>query len=351
MSFALRATAPGKLVLAGEYAVVDGGVALSTGVNVRAIAQLSSLAGAYNELHILNSDTTTQFQCEADGVIHWRTRPDEDTAILAAVIAALHALDLWQVPATRFRLTLDSRNFYHSGDRASGNAGKQKLGLGSSAAVCVATMGVFLELLNIRQELPYFLAAHKQLQQGRGSGVDVVTSFNGGVVQYQCEVPDEPVCRQLAWPAGLHVLPVWTGKSASTIGMLDRLANFRQQHTDEYARLMGELSAAGAYVAARWGSGETDVLLTGLQDFAERLQTLDQAAAIGIWSDVHQELGRIAGEFDAVYKPSGAGSGDFGLAFSRDQNRLAELGEELARHDFEVPELDLASEGLEVSRL
>jgi phosphomevalonate kinase len=133
--------------------------------------------------------------------------------------------------------------------------------------------------------------------------------------------------------------------------MLDRLANFRQQHTDEYARLMGELSAAGAYVAARWDSGETDVLLTGLQDFAERLQALDQAAAIGIWSDVHQELGRIAGEFDAVYKPSGAGSGDFGLAFSRDHNRLAELGQELARHDFEVPELDLASEGLEVSRL
>jgi phosphomevalonate kinase len=210
-------------------------------------------------------------------------------------------------------------------------------------------MGVFLELLNIRQELPYFLAAHKQLQQGRGSGVDVVTSVNGGVVEYQREVPDEPVCRQLAWPAGLHVLPVWTGKSASTIGMLERLENFRQQHTDEYARLMGELSAAGAYVAARWDSGEADALLAGLQDFAERLQTLDQAAAIGIWSDVHQELGRIAGEFDAVYKPSGAGNGDFGLAFSRDQSRLAELGQELSRHDFEVPELDLASAGLEVS--
>lgn len=349
MSFALRATAPGKLVLAGEYAVVDGGVALSAGVNVRAIAHLSSLAGAYNELHIVNSDTTIQFQCEADGVIQWRTRPDENTAILAAVIAALHALDLWQVPATSFRLALDSRKFYHYVDRTGGNAGKQKLGLGSSAAVCVATMGVFLELLNIRQELPYFLAAHKQLQQGRGSGVDVVTSFNGGVVEYQREVPDEPVCRQLAWPAGLHVLPVWTGKSASTIGMLERLENFRQQHTDEYARLMGELSAAGAYVAARWDSGEADALLAGLQDFAERLQTLDQAAAIGIWSDVHQELGRIAGEFDAVYKPSGAGNGDFGLAFSRDQSRLAELGQELSRHDFEVPELDLASAGLEVS--
>src|SRR3954465_8219320 len=100
------ASAPGKLILTGEYAVLDGAPALVIAVNRRVLAAR-------------------------------RRAPRGSSPFLVAVadeIARRHGADH---PATRaaMEITVDSSAFY---------LGDQKLGLGSSAAVTVAATALAL---------------------------------------------------------------------------------------------------------------------------------------------------------------------------------------------------------------
>ncbi len=343
--FELRASAPGKLVLAGEYAVIDGASALSTAVNCRATAVMTELRAAHCELHIVNNGVTLQFDCAQNGALHWHDESGAAGSILAAVVGTLTDLGLWRQPGNPFRLALDSRKFY----RQQADGEQRKLGLGSSAAMTVAVTGLLLKYLGAALEYPVFLAAHRRLQQGLGSGIDVATSYSGGVIAYSRSADAPPEMRGLGWPQGLHVLPVWTGQPVSTAAMLDRLAAFKAKQNDLYERLMSELCAASSLTVAQWDAGQPDALMAAMQDFADRLQTLDTAAEVGIWSPSHRELGKAAAEKGIVYKPSGAGGGDCGLAFSQDSEQLGQLAKEYTRLGYELPDLEMGGEGLKVS--
>jgi phosphomevalonate kinase len=342
--FDVRATAPGKLLLVGEYAVLNGQPALAAAVGVRASAHLVSLAGDFNELYVSHSKASVQFRCGNDGSVDWRTDPGRDGSLLVAVIATLQELGIWRESEESFRIELDSRKF--SALDQAGN--RQKLGLGSSASVCVALTAVLSQRMGFTPEYSSILAAHRRFQQGRGSGVDVACSYAGGVVEYFRSLRGAANVRSLSWPQGLYVLPVWSGVSASTSLLLDRLAVYQEKSSNDYEHYMADIGAASAYAIAQWEAGQPAVILAALQDFSERLQALDAAANIGIWSEVHQRLGRIAAESGAVYKPSGAGGGDFGLAFSSDEAKLENLAEVYREQGFLVPTLEFSVGGLEV---
>ena len=347
MTAAFRASAPGKLMLVGEYAVLDGAPALATAVGVRATAQLIPLAGQFHELHIVNSDSSVQFRCAEDETMDWQSNPDIYGSILTAVIAMLHEQGIWHEPEESFRIVLDSRNFFES----KRTIDQQKLGLGSSAAICVALTAVLLQRMGFNPDYSNILAAHRKFQQGRGSGADVACSYFGGVVEYSRSMGGDATVRALSWPQGLYVLPVWSGVSASTGVLLDRLAVYRQGAKHEYDRCMADLGAASSYALTQWEAGQPDVILAALQDFSERLQVLDAVAKIGIWSDIHQRLGRIAAESGALYKPSGAGGGDFGLAFSGDESQLDRLALVYREQGFVVPDLEFSVNGLELAEI
>jgi len=343
----LRASAPGKLVLVGEYAVLNGGPALAAAVSVRANAHLIPLAGRYHELYIVNSGDTFQFSCTAEGNVSWLEEPGANGAILVAVIETLNELGVWRDSTEAFRISLDSHTFYQRG--ADGT--EQKLGLGSSAAVCAALTGVLLRYFDISPDYKILLTAHRRLQAGRGSGIDVASSYFGGVVSFCRPTGKAAEIHPLSWPAGLHVLPVWSGEAASTTDMLDLLAAYQFRHPDDYQSLMADLCAASSYAVAQWEAGQPESILAALQDFSDRLQTLDAAAGVGIWAASHTRMGKIAAESGAVYKPSGAGGGDFGLAFSSDESQLKKLAEKYKKHGYFVADLGFACAGAEVSQV
>src|SRR3954452_24923973 len=101
------ATAPGKLILTGEYAVLDGAPAIVVAVDRRAVARRNAI-------------------------------PRGSSPFLVAVAEEIAARRGASDPAARAALevSVDSAAFYH---RAS------KLGLGSSAAVTVAATALALE--------------------------------------------------------------------------------------------------------------------------------------------------------------------------------------------------------------
>jgi phosphomevalonate kinase len=318
MTITHTASAPGKLVLVGEYAVLEGAPAISAAVNIFASATLQPVTAGKSELHIRNCGNRYEFTVAPGGVIEWSADPGDRGALLDAALQALADRDLLKESLASIILELCTRDFYS--DEKAGSA--QKIGIGSSAAMAVALTSVIQDFLGDKPTIDACLDVHSRFQQGKGSGIDVATSWFGGVIGMQPNGGDVPVIEQLAWPQGLTVVPVWTGEPASTTVMLRRLERFKECSGDTCDSIMQRLVMASQDTCDCWRSGTADDIAAALDEYGDLLRELDAAAGIGIWSACHEKLNGMARKAGVGYKPSGAGGGDFGLAFSCDAERL-----------------------------
>jgi phosphomevalonate kinase len=336
----IEASAPGKLVLVGEYAVLDGGAALSAAVDTRAKVHLGPAPSDLCELQIDNSGDSFAFSLSKTGIPEWRDEPGHLGLLLE--IALEQTVDKSSPPAP-FKVSLCTRDFYTS-DKPGAEI---KKGTGSSAALAVALTSVLQSYLGQTPDFGVCDAVHRRFQGGKGSGIDVLTSWYGGVVSKQSG-NGAAIVDQLDWLTGLHVSPVWTGQSASTPAMLDRLAGYRKQSPDDCARLMGRLGKISAQALACWKAGDAPGFMRQIETYAWLLKELDAAAHIGVWSAAHLQLEAAAQSAGTVYKPSGAGGGDYGLLYSADKERLQHLQQELKAEGFESTGLEWTRRGMEV---
>jgi len=329
----LSTSAPGKLVIAGEYAVLHGGAALAIAVGCRARA--SVVTAEDWSLRIANTGRSYGFSL-SDGAVIWDEDPGADGSILAAAIAVLTEHGAGLTAAGPLAIELCSREFFRQGE---------KLGLGSSAAVTVALSGCLQHLLSGSTSLDLALRVHRSHQRGQGSGIDVVTSYQGGVVALR----EDGQISNVDWPAGLHILPVWTGRAASTPQMLAQLADFAVANPGEHNRLIGGLATTAGAARYACDGGDVPALLAWLDEYGMRLRELDEATSLGIWSQEHSELAQLAADIGVIYKPSGAGGGDFGLAFTADPDAGQRFTAACAQAGYEKSALELAAPGLSVT--
>lgn len=328
------ATAPAKLVVAGEYAVVHGSPAISAAVGVRASATVTRGGDSWS-LHIANTSATCEFTpVGVSGSIEWQTDPGAYGALLAAawrVLSRQQALGELSPHAVQ----LDSRPFF-AADGA-------KRGLGSSAAVAVALTAALQTALGVTPDAASCLAVHCEFQAQRGSGIDVCTSFHGGVVAKV----DEAI-ESVAWPETLVAAAVWTGVPASTKALLGRMEAFAAAHPDAFQQVCATLHAAAVDALGQWRTAPVQQILDALYEFAVQLRRFDEQCDIGVWSAEHVQLERLAEDFGLVYKPSGAGGGDYGLAFGADPERLEDFRMAVTDRGFSAPDFDLGAAGLRV---
>jgi phosphomevalonate kinase len=66
-------------------------------------------------------------------------------------------------------------------------------------------------------------------------------------------------------------------------------------------------------------------ILRSVADYDDALRALDSGAGIGIYTPAHQRLAEIADAAGAVYKVSGAGGGDFGIALADSADVIARV--------------------------
>ena len=162
----LECTAPGSVLLLGEYAVLwQGGLGVAAAVELRVRVRVIP---ALDALRIDGTDGIERFA--------WSSRPGNSGApagLLAAVVDAC-AGELGRVPGPAL-VTVDSSAL---------TGGGRKLGLGSSAAVAVAVTSALLRADGHSAPLDTVfrtaLRAHRAAQGGRGSGYDVAASTYGG---------------------------------------------------------------------------------------------------------------------------------------------------------------------------
>jgi phosphomevalonate kinase len=350
----IEARAPGKLVIAGEYAVLAGGPGIAAAVDLPATARITTRSGGGNVLRIPETGATHPFRWIASGPPRWeQSAPGALGRPLEAVVETLYARRLLaragDLPPCLIELSTDA--FYWTDDAGS----RHKLGLGSSAAVLVALCGALLRFIgggpvDQAELLALCWEAHRRFQGGAGSGLDVATALAGGVIAAEFDGPGTvPRVTPLAWPRKLEALALWTGVSASTPALLARLKAWQDRDPPAAATALARLSGAAARCLAAWRTGDPGVVLDALADFAGGLRVLDEGGNLGIWSREHLALQSLAGRHGVLYKPSGAGGGDFGLAFSQSREDLEALGRAAEKQGFLCLEMPLGGPGLAVS--
>ena len=324
----LAASAPGKIVVAGEYAVLEGAPAIAMAVNRRAVARIAPGEDAVHSVTGPGHAAGIGRFSDAGGRINW-LEGGADYGVVEAVWRELGA-----APGRGLRLELDTRAF-NSADTGG------KLGLGSSAAISVALAAAVAALAAPGADVAgAALRAHRNLQGGAGSGVDVAAALAGGLVEYRMQ---GAAVEALQWPAGLEFAVFWSGVAASTTAQLGRLA---AQPSRPSARGLVE---AAEQAAASWRAGVAGDVLAALSGYTRALRRFSDEHGLGVFAAGHAGLSDATAA-DVVYKPCGAGGGDLGMAFAIDPAALQRFADLAAARGFRRLPLELEAAGVRLDR-
>lgn len=351
------ATAPGKLILLGEYAVLEGAPALVGAVARRARVSVTNRDEGFQLQSALVGNSEIDFLLGPDGKIRFLTElsPSEEARLQLFRVcveesgAVVRAAGMEMKAA---KISLDTEAFFLEDSR-------QKLGLGSSAALTVSLIAALMArsgLLDARvPDKPLLLeramSAHRKAQSNTGSGVDVAASLYGGVFQYQLNGgAGRPgiATRPFHLPPDLLTVAVWTGKSASTpelVGMVNRLRDTKPEKYGMMIAKMKELSRSGIEAIR---NSDTLLFLDVVSEYYETMSELGNAAKAPIISVPHREIASICQKAGVRYKPSGAGGGDLGILFSQNPDRMRDAVRILESSAYPAFDLQIGTHGIQI---
>ncbi len=325
----ITATAPGKVVLSGEYVVIEGAPAIAAAINRRVRVTVAQNPGDHHSITTPGYlDGTWHFRLNKSGGFAWREQPPEP-ATFSLVEEIWKCFDTAHWPS--LSVSIDTQEFY---DKVSG----LKLGLGSSAAVSVALTAA-LQRFSAAGNDPARLAmdAHGRFQGGHGSGVDVAASLQGGVIEYRRAGAES---RQVGWPGNLDYRFLWSGQSAATTEKLARFRGHRGQ--DAIHDSMKLLSDSAEDVASAWSCEDRRKIMDSLRAYIDALRHFSVDLDLGIFDAGHERLVGLAADSGMIYKPCGAGGGDVGVAIAASEKAVDDFCDRASQQGFKS--LDIAAD-------
>jgi len=325
------ASAPGKLVILGEYAVLEGGPCLVAAVNRRASVALQRKASGSGQL-------TAWMPLE-----HQHSFAATAASGLELVDQLRNALGLSEL---LFDGTLDTRPFF---DPASG----EKLGVGSSAALSCAMWAALTRLAGQTDQLALAQldGLRVKLQGGAGSGVDLAASFAGGCQRFQrSKGSAEPTLQALPWPEKVVFSAVFSGHGAATADFLAHYRRWSGQAGKRAESLLERLAGTAEAGCRAAAGGQADAFVRVLDRYGALMAELGEAMGKPIVTPTHQRLADVARNLGGAYKPSGAGGGDVGIAGFTDPQALLAFRSEVGALGLTIPELGIDPQGLIVEQ-
>jgi phosphomevalonate kinase len=327
----VRIRVPGKLLLAGEYAVSAGGPALVCAVQ------------RYLECSSAEAERTS---IEGDGR-RWLEGGTEVPELGFAREALAAARD-WLAGRG---VALAPQAIRIADDlRAPSGA---KLGLGGSACTCVGVTAATLAAHGneIDKELVFKLAsvAHATAQGTIGSAVDVAAATFGKVLftrrldvapllavrsspqrfataVERLELPERETVRA---PAG--ILLAYSGQSASTALLVKQVERFAGASRAQFAAFMARTSAACDRLRRALAAEDARGILEAVQTAGGLLESLGEESGASIVTEAHRAIIETARGLGVAAKISGAGGGDSCVALGRPEQLEALSGALQAR--------------------
>lgn len=238
----------------------------------------------------------------------------------------------------------------------------KKYGLGSSAAVTVATVKALNEFyaLGMSSAQLYKISAIAHLDvQGNGSLGDIAASVYGGWIAYrsfdktwlasarrehslgellQMDWPQLNI-ELLKAPAELRLLVGWTGSPASTSRLVDKIALAKAQRRDDYKQFLEQSEAVIDKMIDGFRQQSLSIIQDGIQTNRRLLDQLADWSGVEIETKSLRRLREIAQEFGGVGKFSGAGGGDCGIVIINKDKAVDQLYDRWNAEDIEPLQL------------
>ncbi|MBI4511232.1 MAG: hypothetical protein HY698_16485 [Deltaproteobacteria bacterium] len=322
------ATAPGKVLLAGEYAVLHGHPAVVLAVDRRVVARIQEAQAVLSPF----------LQAVRDQVA-WRFGDGSVEARAAA------------------RVVVDASSLERDG---------RKLGLGSSAAATVAAVAVAISKDSVEtsparratQATIHAIAhaAHGAAQAprgSRGSGADVAAATHGGVLLVARDpgAPDgAPLAvTQLPWLRDAQMVLVWTGRPADTPSLVAKVRAFQDGSPQRHAELIAEIGAQARALAAALFAGSDEAVITAISEGAGAIRSLGSASSAPLVPPSLTAISELARELGGAAKPTGAGGGDLIVAILPDPERAESFRGSVLARGLEVVPASVDPRGVELA--
>ncbi|MEZ0069962.1 phosphomevalonate kinase [Streptacidiphilus sp. MAP12-20] len=326
-------SAPGKLFVAGEYAVVEpGSPAILVAVDRRVAVTVSASDGP---AVLISSDIGPQQlpwrwhdgRLGACGADEGRRAHGGLAHVVSAIEVVGRLLAERGLPMSSLEVSVSSG--LH--DRGT------KYGLGSSGAVTVATVGAVAAFcgLELTLDARYRLAMLASAEiDARASGGDIAASTWGGWISYQA--PDRTAALDLAahlgieaalrapWPGfAVRRLPPpkslslevgWTGMPASSTSLVSDLHRRIWRGGPSHRSFVAATTDCVRAAIDALEQGDDHALLHQIRRARGELARLDDEVRLGIFTPALTTLCEVAESVGGAAKPSGAGGGDCGIA-------------------------------------
>lgn len=355
---------PGKLMIAGEYAILEPKQhAIVIAVNRYITLEMKSSPENILSWPQLGFHQLT-WKCEGNKVVY--SRFDSRLIYFQQAIEVMNQyFRELSIPMGNFQIIIQS-------DLAD-NEGR-KYGLGSSAAIVVGVVVSILSYNKIRlSPVEIFkLSALAHLKaQGNGSGADIAASIFGGWIHY-IAYPANWVWNQLAkgtkisdlikqpWPnllitpltapSNLELCVGWTKEVARTGPMVEKIKKLRITNPYIYECFLQASYQAVASIAKGFETGNNRIVLEGISLNRQALRRLGELANVSIETTKLKTLCDEAEKFGKA-KSSGAGGGDCGIAFIQHVNQKLRLHEDWIKEGIIPLNMNVSKTGLVVSEL
>ncbi|MDZ7805594.1 MAG: hypothetical protein U5K71_00590 [Gracilimonas sp.] len=347
----INVKSPGKLILLGEYAVLEQAPALVAAVNRHCEVRIESLYNSTFQVRTPNLNIPEiQFILDQYGDAHFRTNVDSKTQEqLHFVLAILKYVSQKAGKIPGASISIDTTSFYH---RVTGN----KFGLGSSAALTVSLLSGLMKYIgkNISKEDLYREAflAHRFAQGKMGSGVDIAASTTGGIISYT--MPEDPEqlngnIQKIKRPDNLYMACIWAGYAVSTRNFVRKVHTYKNEQPKAYDKLLGTMNMLSYEGVKAFSGNDTEGFLNIISDFLECERQLGKNSDTEIVSDVHEEIHSIVKAQGGTYKPSGAGGGDIGIAFCSSPDCMNRIRNTIEDSMFDLMNLEVQNKGVQIS--
>jgi phosphomevalonate kinase len=354
---AIQLEHPGKLMLSGEWAVLEVGipcVVMAIDKNVRVHATLEkTISITAPDLQL----STKEADWNGNELV-WKTTltPDEKEKLLISEHAIRTTLKYLQAKSKKVQ-PFSIRTASEETVVKLADGKNAKIGFGSSAAACVAIVRAILKLHGIKTEnqkgleLVFKLAcmAHFEAQGKVGSSFDVAASTFGGMLLYKRFDPqwlqqqatagkNTAEIVEAEWPAlqiepltipkGFQLLIGYTGPDTSTKEMIKKVQACKAEKKEEYWRVMNSIQQCVQELIPAIKQNNSQKILEELQRNRNALVGLAEVSEIELETSALAKLANICEENGAAGKFSGSGGGGLGIGICFDSKTRQKIEEE-----------------------